>query len=84
MMPGVHQVTISPAYSLGPEQIGQLRSLPPSINSSGATPPAQAAYLRYRFNKLLNPFFLMVILLLCLEIVCSWDVYDDSDSVWSF
>ncbi|XP_030341437.1 signal transducing adapter molecule 2 isoform X3 [Strigops habroptila] len=54
MIQGVHQVTISPGYNLGPDQMGQLRSLPQSINSSGATQPAQAAYLSPGPDSVLN------------------------------
>ncbi|KAM4897440.1 signal transducing adapter molecule 2 isoform 5-T8 [Sylvia borin] len=37
-------VSMSPGYSLAPEQVGQVRSLPQSINSA-ATQPPPAAYL---------------------------------------
>ncbi|NXO44539.1 STAM2 protein, partial [Locustella ochotensis] len=42
----IQGVSMSPGYSLAPEQVGQVRSLPQSINSA-ATQPPPAAYLRY-------------------------------------
>ncbi|NXA82908.1 STAM2 protein, partial [Thryothorus ludovicianus] len=39
-------VSLSPGYSLAPEQVSQVRSLPQSITSA-ATQPPPAAYLRY-------------------------------------
>lgn len=40
----IQGVSMSPGYSLAPEQVGQVRSLPQSINSA-ATQPPPAAYL---------------------------------------
>ncbi|XP_071291615.1 signal transducing adapter molecule 2 isoform X1 [Agelaius tricolor] len=40
----IQGVSMSPGYSLAPEQMGQVRSLPQSINSA-ATQPPPAAYL---------------------------------------
>ncbi|NXP42665.1 STAM2 protein, partial [Leiothrix lutea] len=42
----IQGVSMSPGYSLAPEQVSQVRSLPQSINSA-ATQPPPAAYLRY-------------------------------------
>lgn len=77
-MQGVPQVTMAPGYSLGPEQVGQLRSLPQSVNSSGATQPAPAAYLRYGFSKVLTHLLLTAASLLCPEAACSWRVCRDA------
>ncbi|XP_048455224.1 signal transducing adapter molecule 2 [Rhincodon typus] len=45
MPAGMSQVTASQGYSLGPEQIGPLRSLPPTINSASATQSSQMPYM---------------------------------------
>ncbi|XP_072436033.1 signal transducing adapter molecule 2 [Chiloscyllium punctatum] len=45
MPAGISQVTASQGYSLGPEQIGPLRSLPPTINSASATQSSQMPYM---------------------------------------
>ncbi|XP_078408764.1 signal transducing adapter molecule 2 isoform X1 [Cetorhinus maximus] len=45
MPAGISQVAASQGYSLGPDQIGALRSLPPTINSATATQSSQMPYM---------------------------------------
>ncbi|XP_041056768.1 signal transducing adapter molecule 2 isoform X3 [Carcharodon carcharias] len=45
MPAGISQVAASQGYSLGPDQIGALRSLPPTINSATATQSTQLPYM---------------------------------------
>ncbi|XP_038646022.1 signal transducing adapter molecule 2 isoform X2 [Scyliorhinus canicula] len=45
MPAGISQVAASHGYSLGPEQIGALRSLPPTMNSATASQSSQIPYM---------------------------------------